>query len=196
MKVLVGIPCMDNMPMLFVNSLIGLQMPPETEYCFYANSLVYESRNQLSLMAINKNAEYLLMIDSDMTFPRDALTKYLAMDKDIVCGLYMTRRKPYIPVAYSKVYPRTLLKEPGHKAIDELTSQYVDGAGMGFCLIKTEVLRKVWKRYKSPFEPIKGLGEDLSFFYKARKLGYKVWLDTTIDLGHIGQNEVKRNAEN
>jgi hypothetical protein len=29
-------------------------------------------------------------------------------------------------------------------------------------------------------------GEDIAFFSDIRALGHKVWLDTTIDLGHIG----------
>jgi len=30
------------------------------------------------------------------------------------------------------------------------------------------------------------LSEDKSFFYRAREVGYKIWLDTSIKLGHFG----------
>ena len=34
----------------------------------------------------------------------------------------------------------------------------------------------------------KYLGEDMSFFHRVNDIGYEVWLDTTIDLQHIGSH--------
>ena len=61
----------------------------------------------------------------------------------------------------------------------------IAGAGLGFCLIKNRVLKSFSKI--NPFEPYKDLGEDLSFFLRCRKNGYKVMLDTTFTLNHLGE---------
>ena len=34
------------------------------------------------------------------------------------------------------------------------------------------------------FAPINGVGEDLSFCWRARQCGYKIWCDPSIALGH------------
>ena len=54
MKTLIAIPCMDTMPTGFVQSLLYLEKGADVSVCFKANSLVYDSRNLLSLSAIEE----------------------------------------------------------------------------------------------------------------------------------------------
>ena len=58
---------------------------------------------------------------------------------------------------------------------------------MACCLIKVDVLKKMQETYGDFFKYIKTYGEDLSFCIRATSLGYKIMVDNSFVLGHIGQ---------
>ena len=92
----------------------------------------------------------------------------------------------------------------------------IGGIGMGFVLIHRSVFEKLNKHYSelkyfpglnNSNYPItekeyhnsyhyfaemnkegKYLGEDMSFFHRVSDIGYDVWLDTSIELQHIGSH--------
>lgn len=57
-------------------------------------------------------------------------------------------------------------------------------------MIKREVIEKLMKEYLVPNLPMiykkEYLSEDFSFCEKARKMGYKIYADSSIKLGHQG----------
>ena len=59
------------------------------------------------------------------------------------------------------------------------------------CLMKVEALKHILTVTGQPFFPVRSnhrtLGEDLSFCYKARSMGYKIYADPRIYVGHIGK---------
>ena len=113
MKTLIAIPCMDTVPVGFAESLLNLHKPDGTKVCFKGNSLVYDSRNLLSLTAIENNFDVVMWLDSDMIVPPDTIEKfaaYCAEGKEMVTGLYVRRRPPVKPVIYDQ------LDEPGRDA--------------------------------------------------------------------------------
>jgi hypothetical protein len=64
-----------------------------------------------------------------------------------------------------------------------------DAVGMACVLMKGEVLEAVWSATNGrPFQYDDGRygTEDLFFFETAMKLGYKVTVDTTFPVGHLG----------
>lgn len=192
-KILIGMPCMDMIPIKTVGCLLG--MPGAKT--LVANSLVYDARNSLVSQAINGGYEYLLFIDSDMIFNQDTLDKLLAMDKDIATGVYYARRGDHAPVCYPKLYPKSIFRKQEAVKFTVLPKAKifkVEGCGMGFCLIKTSALRKIVKRYPNPFEPIKNLSEDLAFCYKARKCGFDIWARSDVLLKHIGSIEIDKDS--
>lgn len=188
MKILIGIPCMDKIPVETVASLESLKKPAGSEIQFVSNSLVYDARNQLTQEAINKGFDYLLFIDSDMTFSADALDRLIADDKDIVSGVYYARKGNHFPVLFSKIRPKTIFGKPIAEKLNVVPNGLfeIKGCGMGMCLIKVSALGKIFDRYKEPFSPLKLLGEDLSFCYRASKRGFKIYADANVELGHVG----------
>lgn len=144
-KVLVGVPCMETVPIEFVGSLMALEWDNK-EHMMMANSLVYDARNQIANHAIVNGFDYLLFIDSDMVFPADGLKKLMAHDKDIVGGLYFGRRGKHEPIAYKEVTPRGWFDNPSCTPIDKFQGlQEVQGMGLGFCLIKLQdILRHIY----------------------------------------------------
>ena len=64
MKTLIAIPCMDMLPVGFVQSLLYMHKGDNPTVYFKPNSLVYDSRNLLSLYAIENKFDNVLWLDS------------------------------------------------------------------------------------------------------------------------------------
>ena len=195
MKTLICIPCMDMMHTGFVTSLLSLKLKDECRYAVNSSSLIYDSRNSLAKMAVNDEYDRILWLDSDMQFEPYLLQRLSArMDEglDFVSGVYYSRRPPSTPIIYTKVgYLKAENGDMTPKAVPFLDYPdgliEIEGAGFGAVLMSVKMVRDVAEKYGLPFSPILGFGEDLSFCLRARELGYKLYADTTIQLGHIGQ---------
>ena len=148
-------------------------------------SIIPNNRNDIVKSAIEHEYDYLLFIDSDMVFDGDWLLELLKHKVDIVSGLCVSRCAPYRPVAFvladdGKYRPREKLDE-GRFYSD------LDAIGCAFILIKTDVFNKIdrpWFAMPSHGDSI--MGEDIYFCKLAKKAGYKVCVDTSLVVGHIG----------
>ena len=70
----------------------------------------------------------------------------------------------------------------------------IDGSGFGVVLMKTKLLKDSFDKFKTCFQPIPGFGEDLSFCIRAKQLGYQLFADPNIEIGHIGKTVISKNA--
>lgn len=192
--ILIGIPTMGTVPIEVLGDVVQVIRQQQNNAVVVTTkmSLVYDARYILMQEALNSDAD-LLFVDSDIHFTVGAFNQLLSHKKPIVSGLYYGKGNPSNPIAYKKVRPKTIFRS---KPICEQlqTSELepfmeVEGVGMGFCLIRHEVLKAVNKEGFNPFEPFGNLGEDFAFLYRARQKGYKIWLDTTLGLKHIGTCE-------
>lgn len=132
---------------------------------------------------------------------------------DAVGGLYWTKGNPSMPLIYGDpkedrkstagmfkvMFPSKKPKSKGWKEGTLVKGEWHDGdivecngSGMGFTLFKLDLFRD--KKLKKPwFETIndhsdKGprlYTQDLSFFEKFKKLGYRTAIDTRVKLGHL-----------
>lgn len=196
MRTLIAIPCMDMMHTPFVISLTGLQVKGEIKFAYSASSLIYDSRNGLARKAIVEKFDRILWLDSDMQFSPD-LFKRLSDDldegRDFVSGLYFTRKPPYKPVIFKKAgYEH--VGEKGVKPVAEAYYDYpedtvfeVQAAGFGGVMMNVSLLVEIEKAYGLPFSPIMGFGEDISFCMRAQELGKKMYCDSRVKMGHVGQ---------
>ena len=192
MKTLIAIPCMDQVAAGFCGSLATMNRVGEATVSMLCGSLVYDSRNKLCQQALKMGVDYILWLDSDMTFTPDLMekmVKHMEDGKDIVTGLYFRRAHPFSPVIFSK--------------LDKVTDEYCEwtnledypeaepfeiaGCGFGALMVNMKVVIDIALNYKTWFDPMCRVGEDLAFCLRARELGYKIWCDPTIKLGHMGQ---------
>lgn len=191
-KILIAIPCMDQVPAPFAQSLAMIQKTDDNVACaFQMGSLIYTSRNNLSLQAIKGEFDYMLWLDSDMVFQQDLLIRMKqTMDEkglDFLTGLYFRRVPPFTPVLFNKLD----IDENGActwtdwKDVPEGLFK-VGGCGFGCVLIKTDVLFDVQAKFGELFNPIANMGEDLSFCWRARQCGYDIWCDPSLVCGHVG----------
>lgn len=190
MKTFIAVPCMDKVDALFAHSLATLEKDGDVACGFILNSLIYDSRNKLTAQALQSGADYILWFDSDMTFPHDTmkrLKKQLDDGADIATGLYFRRNVPYTPVLFSKL-------ELGEEA--QGCETYPDepfevaGCGFGCVMMKTSIVLPIVEKFTALFAPANGMGEDLSFCWRARQVGAKIVCDPSVKCGHISHNIV------
>lgn len=194
-KYLIAIPCQDTIPTPTVASLVSLFSVGASKFSFLSNALVYDARNMLAREAIETGADRILFIDSDIVF-EPTLMERLAADlddgMDLVSGLYVKRRLPTIPVLYKTA--EVVEVDGCQKGRTQSYTDYpkdqvfeVAACGFGAVMMNVEMLRAVCETYQAPFAPMPGVfGEDISFCYRARQLGYKLYCDSRIKLGHVG----------
>lgn len=141
------------------------------------------NRNIIARDALQKKADYMFWLDSDMVVDGDAILRLMEHDKDIVSGLYFKKRD-LLPVMYVR---RGNLYESLREW--EKTIFRADAVGMGCVLIKSQVFRSIkppWFVYNVR-EP---KGEDIYFCEKAREAGYDIWVDPTVLPTHLAEKEI------
>jgi len=144
------------------------------------------ARNLAVETAIKGNADYILWIDDDMWIPPNThiLEKLLDHDKDIVAPLFFVRRPPYMPLLFKRKVMADGMYTTFNNIMDyEPGLHQVDGIGFGVVLTKVDVFRRLEPPY---FVMSDTFGEDLFFCNKAINANFKIYCDTTIKVGHIG----------
>lgn len=197
-SIFIGIPCYGTVPpevledyMRFAYYL-GRRMP---DFDFYlgikAKTEQFRARNLMVEGALQVGADYLFMLDDDhiINWMVDAgpsvdyafLQRLIDHDVDIVGGLYYQRTGECAPVAMKRVGDTG-----GYRFLrpDELSGglQEVDVAGGGCLLIKTRILDKI---PHPVFQPEFQYGTDIQVCRAAQEKGFKVYLDSGFELGHI-----------
>jgi len=170
------------------------------------SSLITQGRSKIVNFFINNTEhEYLFFLDSDIGFNPEDVLKLLLHQVDIVSGAYPMKT---IPIRYC-----IDVLQPVERKGDLVK---IGGNGMGFTLIHRNVFLNMTKNFPelkyipstndSNYPPSKEefynsyhyfmehkekdifMSEDKSFFFRARMIGYDVWLDTSIKLQHVGSH--------
>ena len=196
MRILIAVPCMDQVPVPFCQSLARLEKVGECVLAMKAGSLIYTSRNDLATIAIKIEADYVFWLDSDMVFKPDTLVRMvetLQKNKlDILTGLYFRRVQPFTPVLFDKLdmdMDSDVLDWSEFKDIPEELFE-VGGCGFGCVLMDTGVFLDVQGKYGNMFAPMGNNGEDVAFCVRARGCGYKIYCDPSIICGHVGYSVI------
>lgn len=191
MKTLIAIPCMDQVPALFAQSLASLRKVGDCRIAFQMGSLVYTSRNELAKLAIRNEVDYVMWLDSDMVFDSGMMERMIQtmqeQDIDFLTGLYFRRTMPYTPVLFDKLKPAGKGWEwTEYEELPEHGLFEVGACGFGAACMSTEVLISVYGKHGYLFHPMNNGGEDISFCWRARECGYKIMCDPELLCGHVG----------
>lgn len=191
MKIMIAVPMNRPIEFRVFESFIKLaNYRGEHEYMFALtqNSLVYDARETLANHFLNSECDALMFIDSDMTFDPRSVEFLARHNKPFVTAKAFKRVSPYQPCFYNKI---EILKDG--QCYLESPVEYgegllkIEGAGMACVLIRREAFEAIEKPY---FFPEKGLGEDLSFCLKLKNAGVEMFVDTTLQFGHLAQVEI------
>ncbi len=203
-RVLIGTPSYDGrIDVWFANSLLGtVKLAYEKEIFVHAiytsyDSLIQRARNSLFKLAIDGKYDDLFFIDSDAEWEPEWFFRLLDRPEPFVGGALVKKSSNE---GYTvKLLDRHLKKSEDGKLIQ------VDGVGTGFLKINRFALEKLWEmsdEYTSEGEKHRMvcdikvengdlISEDYILCNKWKSLGYKVWLDPTITLNHIGTKKFK-----
>lgn len=196
MKTLIAIPCMDMVHTEFARSLLDMYKPEGTKVCFRQNSLIYDSRNLLTITAMENGFDRILWLDSDMVVPPQTLVHLSeTMEKcecDLVSGVYFKRYAPTAPVLYDRLAEPQLIngkmtsRVMGKSVFPRNTAFRIAGCGFGCVLTSVDFIRRMWEKYGPVFAPLVWAGEDVSFCYRAGQMGANMVADSRVMCGHIG----------
>jgi len=181
-KILVGVPTIGTNDYRFTLSLASLIIPDSSSILAIPRVMIDTSRNMCCEKLLEGDATHLLFIDDDMTFDPYLLSNMLEHDVDIIGALAFKRREKYEPCVYNK-------KEDGlYYPILPQIFQEVDVVGTGGMLIKREVIEKLKNPWFETYYDKQGThwSVDFSFCIKAKKAGFKIWVDPKIEMKHIG----------
>ena len=194
MKLLIGIPSIDYMHAEFVKCLTALtirlcQQGIPFDVFINNGTLVHVARDKIACKAINKNYSHVLWLDADMIFQPTILEDLMDTGRDFVTGIAHSRRPPYASCVFENIDDLDHLKR--FEGIEYPVEPFpVAGCGFACVLIKTEVLKAVQLHYKACFLPEMQWGEDLTFCRRARAMGYDIYADPHVRLGHIGHDVI------
>lgn len=213
MKVALAIPCHGDTKAKFTqclasmiaftsNAKVEMDGKPEKiefETFIVSCSILPESRNRLVAEAIHWEADYMLWMDADHVFPRDALLRLLSRNKLVVGCNYARRFSPTSPtVSNEDGLVWTTLEKADADEVEE-----VSHLGLGLCLVDMRAYaileQKATDDGKPHFWPlfdmepkadgIGFIGEDVHYFRILRDAGIKVFVDHALswDVGHCSE---------
>jgi len=196
-SILVGVPTFGMVSHFFAQARGSQQFPLVSSSADYyvKGKPIAEARNEIVQYALDNNVTYIYWLDDDVIAPPDAFLKLWRHQKDIINGVYWSKSNPPMPLLFR-----------GHLSMPYLNWHMgdlieIDAAGNGLTLVRTEVYRKIEKELGAPWysteygsfpgvkiSPLNNT-EDLYFYYKARKVGYKVWADTSVQAMHYEKSQ-------
>ena len=188
---MIGIPCGDNLRTSdILPSIWALQRPTGTVFKKASGLGPAKPLNEIgrAFMA-NPGLEWLFLTNDDNVLPPNALMKLLSHNVDVVSGLYLGKVLPFQPIALWKTdrdseftYQRLNFTDIQSPA----PLQQVDAVGDGCLLIRRRVMVDLSHLSVEPWH-YRGSDEcdhDISFCRSVQGFGHKIWLDSTVRVGH------------
>lgn len=183
-SIAIGIPSGDMVHMDFASSIISLMVEGGVKVDFLINerrSQIVQSREWLVKQALELGCTHLLMLDSDMVFPPQTLSRLLSLNKPVVAVPATTRVMPV----------RTNVLDMDGKRLKEIPEEVfkVKAVGTAIMLLDLSIFETMeepwfWLTWDDRRKDVDG--EDFTFCYKFKD---GVWCDGTLTpyVSHLGQ---------
>lgn len=214
LKLMVAVPTSRDLDPEVVLSLLNTQLEmvsrsvPHEIKIEFGGASIFQARSLAVDNFLRSDKNRMLFLDSDIAFEAAAVSRLLAISTKhpIVAGAYVFKREPLL---------FGLDFEDDHFTTDEFGCIEIKGLGLGFTMLHREVLEKMAAKapklkfpqrpwpvahiFSDSIVPICDdtpnvetydgalITEDILFFNGCRELGYKVKLDPSIVLGHVGR---------
>ena len=206
MKILIAVPTFENIYPDTFKSIYELDSGGhDLVFDFVRGYDCATARNRIAQKALDRNVDYVLMVDNDVVLPNDALINLLDDKKDVCLGYYAHRDtdnvyrgrtcicrlyKPdggmYFNYPLESEYTAAELQEMFEAGIYK---QEIHGGGMGCALISTDVFREIrypWYDWINYADDNRGmLSEDLYFCEQCIGHDIKRYTDTRVACGHL-----------
>ncbi len=200
--IMLAMPINRDLPSGTVHSLMRTQVLmfqkgiPLSFNTYDGCSLVHKARNCLTWDFLKSDCTHLFWVDSDLTWDAETFLKFVVLGNkhDMLCGAYPKKDdKPTFFMA--PLHNRVTTNEFGCVEIKRIAN--------GFSIMRREVVealarssRKIKMDHDGPAIPFiykldddgeELRGEDMRLCEDVRALGYKIWLDPNVAIGHVGQ---------
>lgn len=192
MRILLAIPTYESIePDTFKSVYDMATVGQEVDFCFVRGYDCAKARNNIAQQAVNENYDYVLMVDSDIILPREALIYLTYPLTDICFGVYPRKHTLTGQTELFRLGEEDY-SDSNNISISELESAdyeriEVKGGGLGCALVNTDVFRTLefpWFKYVTyPNGDV--LSEDLYFCCRASAEGYKLYADKRVRCGHV-----------
>jgi hypothetical protein len=196
MKIIIGMPCVNSVDPLILPSFAGVVANcarlGEVGISIPRNHFPYDAaRERIFQEAVEGQADYVMMMDSDMTFPLNGVTRLLEALKGTegaVCasGAYLRRGYPYTCV-WSKFNGK---EKKCFQCEAKGGVHVINNSGLGFCLID---VKWVVDNIDPPYFDLYRLPgdhrvlDDESFFTKVQDYGGKLIGVGDVWCGHLAE---------
>lgn len=204
MRILIAVPTFENIYPDTFKSIYDLNVSGhDVAFEFVRGYDCATARNRIARLSLDKGYEYVLMVDSDMVLPKDALVNLLDDTRDVTLGYCARRGANGVYNGQTCIFKllnadgvrcKSYLPEDAYRA-DEIAAlnakgEYkvrVHGGGMACALINTDVFNRTkypwydWANYKDGGM----LSEDLYFCENCRKNSIQIYTDTRVNCGHM-----------
>lgn len=154
-------------------------------YLSYPNQKpITYNRNNITQKFLATDADYLMMIDSDVIPPPNILN-LVDFDKDIITPLMLVKQKGMLIPLFLKMNKDGIYDTDDY--INKVGLQECDATGTGCIIIKRNVLEKLKHPFQNKYDQdgIKTLGQDFYFCQRAKELGFKVWVHLDYIAEHL-----------
>lgn len=188
-KICFAIPCTGTIRIETMLSIVGIMgnTPHDFYFAYRTGCYIEENRTNMIKTAIEQKCDKLFFLDSDIIVEHDVVNKLLAHNKPFIGADYHQRKFPL----YSNI---KIAGEDGKlKAVpaEEMptTVSKVFGVPTGCMLIDIPTVQKIplpWFDLTYFEDGSLEFGEDIFFCKKINEAGMEVWVDPTIQTGHIG----------
>lgn len=208
-KCLVAVCCNErNVPRHAAESMVRIGWGPRVtdaakKYQFQTVDFMWASRylsvadlrDEVAMAALAGDYSHILFLDADMVWPADVLDRMLAHHgHGVVSGLYHLKVWPHWPVALKNATWNEI--DGDYDYVYDESAPHTDAlrrvqlVGMGCTIVPVEVFRRMerpWFNYQQNAAGMTVITEDVPFCQRAIAVGCPMWLDPTIDCGHISQ---------
>ena len=188
MKVLVAVPTFETITPETFRSIYNLQRGEhEVSFDFVKGYDCAKARNEIAKKAMEGGYDAVLMVDSDMIVPEDALIKMTEIPADIVLGCYPRKNTRKGEVELFKLGHADFVNRYTYEELPSEPRIQVKGGGFGCALVRTVLFKQLpypWFKY-TLYNNGTHLSEDLYFCHCANSAMIKVMADTRVRCGHL-----------
>ena len=190
MRILVAVPTYETICPETFKSIYDLHNEGhQVDFEFVKGYDCPTARNNIAKMALDGEYDYVLMVDSDVIIPCDALKCLMDPHTNIVLGCCPRKNSGdgrieiYRPGTFSYTDYFTIDTLPDNDRIA------VKGGGFACAFINVDVFKVLefpWFKYVT-YPDGSSLSEDLYFCSKATEAGFTIEADSRVRLGHLAR---------
>jgi hypothetical protein len=181
----IGIPCNFQMvPLAFFESIMLMERP-NFELVMKAIGHIDDMRNDIVKAAQEAGCTHLIMMDTDMIYHPQTITRLLSHHLPVVGAMTFRRYPPFDPLMLQK-------GEKKYRTVDtdgweEGDLVEVDATGTGCLMFDMKVFEKMpfpWFKFRKN-EDGSTIGEDIGFCQDLKAAGYRIFVDTAVPSSHL-----------